>query len=161
MPRVTSTAALPLLEKLHGLAPDAPDLQVALGEALLQAQQVERAIDLLPKAVAADPSMVQAQASLGRALVQAGEFARAVPHLEKALPTDADGSVHYQLAQAMQRTGKPERAKAAARRVSEAIAGGGRARAVTRRRTRRRSRLRFRDHHAPDRHRRPRRLRPP
>ena len=53
----------------------------------------------------------QAHASLGRALVQSGEFEKAIPHLEKALADDADGSVHYQLAQAMQRTGKPERAK--------------------------------------------------
>ncbi|MGV3517753.1 tetratricopeptide repeat protein [Luteitalea sp.] len=104
-------AALPLLEKLHAMVPDAPDLQVALGEALLQAQQVDRAVDLLRKAAAADPSMVQAQASLGRALVQAGQFGEAIPYLEKALATDADGSVHYQLAQAMQRTGKPDRAK--------------------------------------------------
>ena len=104
--------ALPLLEKLHGMAPDAPDLQVALGEALLQAQQVDRAVGLLTKAVAADPSQLQAQASLGRALVQSGEFEKAVPHLEKALAGDVDGSVHYQLAQAMQRTGNPERAKA-------------------------------------------------
>jgi predicted Zn-dependent protease len=104
-------AALPLLEKLHGMAPNAVDLQVALGDALLQGHQVERAVALLTKAVAAEPSLVQAQASLGRALVEAGEFAKAIPHLEKALATDADGSVHYQLAQAMQRTGNSERAK--------------------------------------------------
>jgi predicted Zn-dependent protease len=104
-------AALPLLEKLHGMAPDAPDLLVALGDALLQAQQVERAVTLLTRAVTVDPSLIQAHAVLGRALVQSGEHARAVPHLEKALATDPDGSVHYQLAQAMQRTGNPERAK--------------------------------------------------
>ena len=104
-------AALPLLEKLHGMAPNAVDLQVALGDALLQGHQVERAVALLTKAVAAEPSLVQAQASLGRALVESGEFARAIPHLEKALATDGDGSVHYQLAQAMQRTGNTERAK--------------------------------------------------
>ncbi|BCS35676.1 hypothetical protein TBR22_A49100 [Luteitalea sp. TBR-22] len=104
-------AALPLLEKLHGMTPGAPDLQVALGEALLQAQQVDRAVELLGKAVAAVPTMLPAQAALGRALVQKGDHAAAIPHLEKALAADPDGSVHYQLAQAMQRTGKPERAK--------------------------------------------------
>ena len=104
-------AALPLLEKLHGLAPDAPDLLIALGDTLLQAQQVDRAVTLLTKAVTIDPSVIQAHAVLGRALVQAGEDARAVPHLEKALNTDPDGSVHYQLAQVMQRTGNPARAK--------------------------------------------------
>ena len=103
--------ALPLLEKLHGMAPDAPDLLVALGDALLQGQQVERAVTLLTRAVTADPSLVPAHAALGRALMQAGDAARAVPHLEKALPTDGDGSLHYQLAQALQRTGNPERAR--------------------------------------------------
>lgn len=105
-------AALPLLEKLHGIAPDSPDLLVALGEALLQGQQVERAVTLLSKAVTLDPSLTPAHAILGRALVQSGEHARAIPHLEKALAADPDGSVHYQLAQAMQRTGNPARAKA-------------------------------------------------
>lgn len=104
--------ALPLLEKLHGLAPDAPDLLVALGDALLQGQQVERAVTLLSRAVTIDPTMVPAHAALGRALLQAGEAARAIPHLEKALPTDGDGSLHYQLAQAFQRTGNADRARA-------------------------------------------------
>lgn len=105
-------AALPLLEKLYTMAPGAPDLQVALGEALLQAQQVDRAVDLLGKAVTTDPSLLPAHAALGRALVQKADYAQAIPHLEKALTVDPDGSVHYQLAQAMQRTGKPDRAKA-------------------------------------------------
>jgi Flp pilus assembly protein TadD len=61
--------------------------------------------------VTADPTMLEAHAALGRALLQSGEAAQAVPHLEKALPTDPDGSLHYQLAQAMQRTGNAERAK--------------------------------------------------
>jgi Flp pilus assembly protein TadD len=56
--------------------------------------------------------MLEAHAALGRALLQSGEAAQAVPHLEKALPTDPDGSLHYQLAQAMQRTGNAERARA-------------------------------------------------
>jgi tetratricopeptide (TPR) repeat protein len=103
--------ALPLLEKLHGMAPDAPDLLVALGDALLQGQQVERAVTLLTRAIAIDPTIVPAHAALGRALMQSGDAARAIPHLEKALPTDTDGSLHYQLAQALQRTGNQDRAK--------------------------------------------------
>ena len=55
--------ALPLLEKLYGIAPDAPDLQVALGEALLQAQQLDRAVQLLTRAVASNPSLLQARAT--------------------------------------------------------------------------------------------------
>ena len=105
-------AALPLLEKLHAMAPGAPDLLVALGDTLLQSQQIDRAVGLLEKAVAADPGLLDAHAALGRALLQSGDAAKAAPHLEKALPIDHDGSLHYQLAQAMQRTGNAERAKA-------------------------------------------------
>ncbi len=104
-------AALPLLEKLHRMAPDAPDVLLALGDTLLQSQQVPRAVALLEKAVAATPGLLPAHAALGRALLQSGDTARAIPHLEKALPTDTDGSLYYQLAQAMQRTGNGERAR--------------------------------------------------
>jgi predicted Zn-dependent protease len=105
-------AALPLLEKLHGLAPEAPDVLAALGDTLLQAQQLDRAVTLLTKAVEVAPSNLAAQASLGRALLQSGEAGRAAVHLEKALPADHDGSLYYQLAQAMQRTGRADRAGA-------------------------------------------------
>ncbi len=104
--------ALPLLEKLHGMAPNAPDLLVALGDTLLQLQQLERAIALLRQAVTAAPSMLEAHAALGRALLQSGDAAGAATHLEKALPTDTDGSLYYQLAQAAQRTGNTDRARA-------------------------------------------------
>ncbi len=104
-------AALPLLEKLHRLSPDAPDVLAALGDTLLQLQQLDRAVALLKKAVAAMPDNLGAQASLGRALLQSGDAAQAAVHLEKALPADHDGSTHYQLAQAMQRTGRADRAR--------------------------------------------------
>ena len=103
--------ALPLLEKLYAMAPDAPDVLVALGDALVQAQQLDRAVTLLSKAVASNPTLLPAHAALGRALLQSGDPSRAATHLEKALPSDTDGSLYYQLAQAMQRTGNAERAR--------------------------------------------------
>ncbi len=104
-------AALPLLEKLHRASPDAPEILAALGDTLLQLQQLDRAVALLKKAVTAMPDNHHAQASLGRALLQSGDAAQAAVHLEKALPADADGSTYYQLAQAMQRTGRADRAR--------------------------------------------------
>jgi predicted Zn-dependent protease len=104
-------AALPLLEKLHRSSPEAPEILAALGDTLLQLQQLDRAVALLKKAVTAMPDDHHAQASLGRALLQAGDAAQAAVHLEKALPADADGSTYYQLAQAMQRTGRADRAR--------------------------------------------------
>ncbi len=103
--------ALPLLEKLLASNPNAPDLLIAVGDGLLRGTQVERAVTLLKKAVSLDPSQTAAQGLLGRALLQAGDAAGSIPHLEAALAADQDGSVHYQLAQAVQRTGNAERAK--------------------------------------------------
>lgn len=104
--------ALPLLEKLLKQTPDDIELTVGYAEMLVQTQQMEPAIPLLEKAIAARPDIVQAHGSLGRALMARGDVAAAVPHLEKALPTDQDGSLHYQLAQAYQRSGQADRAKA-------------------------------------------------
>jgi Flp pilus assembly protein TadD len=44
--------------------------------------------------------------------MQKGEAEAAVPHLQRALPLDQDGSLHYQLAQALQRTGQTAEAQA-------------------------------------------------
>ncbi len=103
--------ALPLLEKLLASNPNAPDLLIAVGDALLRGQQVERAVTLLKKAVSLDPAQTAAHGLLGRALLQTGDAAAAIPHLEAALAADQDGSIHYQLAQAVQRTGNADRAK--------------------------------------------------
>ena len=95
------------------MAPDAPDLQVALGEALLQAQQVDRAVGAADQGGRGGP-VAAAGARVARARAGAVGRIRAgrSPTSRRRWPTDVDGSVHYQLAQAMQRTGNPERAKA-------------------------------------------------
>ena len=103
--------ALPLLAKLVAQSPDDPELAVGYAEMLVQTQQMDPAIPLLEKALAARPDLVPAHSALGRALMAKGDAAAAVPHLEKALPSDEDGSLHYQLAQAYQRTGQAELAK--------------------------------------------------
>ncbi len=105
--------ALPLLAKLVAQSPDDPELAVGYAEMLVQTQQMDAAIPLLQKALAARPDLVPAHSALGRALMAKGEAAAAVPHLEKALSSDEDGSLHYQLAQAYQRTGQAELATTA------------------------------------------------
>ena len=109
--------ALPLLARLTGPPKTArTDLAFFYGDALLQAQQVEAALPYLKAAAAGQPDAVVVRASLGRALLQAGDAAAALPHLEAVAATDdpeSDGTAHYQLAQAYQRLGRPEQAKAA------------------------------------------------
>lgn len=104
--------ALPLLEKLVKSAPNNAELGVGYGEMLVQAQRIEEAVPVLEKALAARPDLLIGHSALGRALLARGDAKAAVPHLEQALPTDQDGSLYYQLAQAYQQTAQPDRARA-------------------------------------------------
>jgi predicted Zn-dependent protease len=76
-------------------------------------QRADEAIPLLNRAVLHDPKSLAAHKSLARADLAAGKAIEAIPHLKAALPTDDDGSLHYQLAQAYQATGESELAKKA------------------------------------------------
>lgn len=96
-----------LLEK----DPNAPRLNFMAGDILVYQQQLEKAVPYLEKAVNFDESYIAAHSSLGRAYMSLGKAEEAVPHLEKALPTDEDGSIHYQLALAYQRSGQTDKAR--------------------------------------------------
>jgi len=86
-------------------------LNYLVGDTLLDQQRVEEAIPLLKRAVSRDPKFLAAHKSLARADLAAGKAIEAIPHLKAALPSDDDGSLHYQLAQAYQASGQPELAK--------------------------------------------------
>ena len=83
------------------------------GDALLQSQQIDRAIPILERAPAAKDAPVAAHASLGRAYVQAGRYEEALPHLIVAAKDDQDGDTHLQLARAFQALGRPADAQKA------------------------------------------------
>src|SRR6266568_53872 len=104
-------AALPLLQGLLRQQPTSAELNYLVGDTLLDQQRVEEAIPLLKRAVSRDPKFLAAHKSLARADLAAGKAIEAIPHLKAALPTDDDGSLHYQLAQAYQASGQPELAK--------------------------------------------------
>jgi predicted Zn-dependent protease len=109
--------ALPLLARLAGPPATAPvDLAFFYGDALLQAQQVDKALPYLTAAAAREPGAAVIRQSLGRALLQGGDAAAALPHLEAGAKGDdpeSDGAAHYQLAQAYQRLGRAADAKVA------------------------------------------------
>ena len=109
--------ALPLLARLAGPPKTArTDLAFFYGDALLQAQQVDAALPYLKAAAAGQPDAIAVRASLGRALLQSGDAAAALPHLEAAAAADdpeSDGAAQYQLAQAYQRLGRADAARAA------------------------------------------------
>jgi tetratricopeptide (TPR) repeat protein len=108
-----------ILEDLLKQSPQSAELNFWLGFTLLGLLESEQAIPFLQKAVAADPAKPLAQKELGRAYVQSGQAEKAIPHLEAALPSDDDGSVRYQLAQAYRSVGRMEVAQEMLRKFRE------------------------------------------
>jgi predicted Zn-dependent protease len=107
------SAALPLLRELLRQQPSSAELNYLAGDTLLAQQKAEEAIPLLKRAVIHDPKFLAAHKSLARADLAAGKPIEAIPHLKLAMPTDEDGSLHFQLAQAYQASGQSELAKKA------------------------------------------------
>ncbi len=102
------TKAQPLVESLLKSNPNSPELNYLMGEMLLRSEQPDRALPWLETAARLNPAMVPAHASLGLAYMRLNRDADAVPHLKAALATDDDGSLHFQLARALQRVGDAE-----------------------------------------------------
>jgi len=90
--------AIPLLSKFT--------MSYELGESLLETGKPAEAIPHLVKAKGQP-----AQAALGRAYLAADQPAKAIAPLRAALATDTDGSLHFQLARALQRTGAAAQAR--------------------------------------------------
>jgi predicted Zn-dependent protease len=99
-------AALPLLQELLREQPASAELNFLVGDTLLDRERAEEALPLLQRAVTRDPKSVPAHKSLARAELAAGKPVQAIPHLKVALPTDEDGTLHYQLAQAYRASGQ-------------------------------------------------------
>lgn len=99
--------------------PDNSGWQFDLGDSLLETGQTEEAIQHLKRAVELSPTLLPAQAKLGEALLLTGAAAAAAAHLELAAPIDTDGSIHFQLATAYRRLGKPDMARRAMARHLE------------------------------------------
>lgn len=105
--------ARPLLEKFHQTDKRDPRWAAMLGNLLAEAQDFRSAIPLLESALAAPNPPQSARLDLGRSYLSVDEPDKAVEHLRAAASLDSDGSVHYQLAQAYQRTGMRDQAREA------------------------------------------------
>ncbi len=114
-------AAQPMLEELLEITPESAQLHFMLGHGLLSRQLNEDAIAPLEDAVRLDPEMLEARGSLARAYLRISQPEQAIPHLEAALPTDADGSLHYQLARAYQTAGRAADARKAMADYKQAL----------------------------------------
>lgn len=103
-------SALPLLRGLVAAKPASAELNYLCGLALNSLREPAQALPFLEAAVRLDGQFAPARGALGEALLEAGRTEQAIPHLEVALANDDDGVRHYQLARALQATGKRERA---------------------------------------------------
>ena len=84
------------------------------GDALLQSQQIERAIPILERAVTAQGCPGRGTRLAGRAYVQAGRYQEALPHLAVAGERGRGmRDAHLQLARAYQALGRPADAQKA------------------------------------------------
>ena len=104
-------AATPLLRK-YGM-------DFELGYALLETGKGGDAIALLERGAHNPKLAAEASAALGRAYLEAGNPAKAIAPLRAGLASDHDGSVHFQLSRAYQRTGQAALANQMLQRSTE------------------------------------------
>jgi predicted Zn-dependent protease len=102
--------ALPLLTGLRG---SSAEVDFAIGDTLVALGQPTEAVEPLTAALRRSPQLLEAEAALGKAYLRLGYAEKAAVHLSRAAVSDTDGSIHYQLARALERAGKSEDASQA------------------------------------------------
>ena len=105
--------ARPMLERFRSADSRDPRWPAMLGKLLTEEQEFDKAVPLLEAALALPNPPDSVPADLGRAYLALGKPADAIEHLQSASRRDADGSIHYQLAQAYQRLGMRDEAREA------------------------------------------------
>lgn len=105
--------ARPMLERFQRTDPSDARWPAMLGRLLTDEQEYDRALPLLERALTLPNPPDSVPADLGRAYLALGKPADAVEQLQAAVRRDADGSIHYQLAQAYQRLGMRDEAREA------------------------------------------------
>jgi tetratricopeptide (TPR) repeat protein len=90
-----------------------------LGYALLETGRAADAIPLLKRGSINPKLAAEASAALGRAYLEAGDPAKAIAPLLAGLESDRDGSIHFQLSRAYQRTGQTALANQMLQRSTE------------------------------------------
>ena len=103
--------ARPMLERFYRSDPEDPRWAAMLGNVLAQEQEHEKAVPLLLSSLALPGAPAAARLDLGRSYLALDQPEKALPHLRSSLGLDTDGSIHYQLAQALQRLGMREEAR--------------------------------------------------
>jgi len=102
----TLSALAPLLDAY----PKDARLLTLEAQALSQLQRADEALPILKQLVERDPTNLRMKLALGRAYFHVRDYRAAIPFLEEQLQTDADGSLHMQLARAYSALGDRDKA---------------------------------------------------
>lgn len=88
------------------VAPDDPEINLVMAEALIDNHEYARAEPFLVKSRNVKPQMLpHVHALLGRMYAETSDIPKAVAELKLGEPSDVDGSVHYQLARLYRQIG--------------------------------------------------------
>ncbi|MDQ1471829.1 MAG: hypothetical protein QOJ99_3309, partial [Bryobacterales bacterium] len=112
-------AAAAAAAELQNQDPGNTEIAFLLGDALLNLQRPESAIPQLEEVVSREPANLRAHASLGRGYLLIRKLPEAIQHLERALPSDRDGAIAYQLAQAYRGAGQAQNATRLMKKYSD------------------------------------------
>lgn len=105
-------SALVAFERSRALRPQDPQATIWSARALWQLGRAREAETLLRRLLAVDPGNAVASFLLGQLAAERGDFAAAVLQYEAALRAQPQASrIHYPLAVALQRLGRPEQAR--------------------------------------------------
>lgn len=100
--------------------PSDPELNLLMGEALVERHDFAQAEPYLNRSLTAKPQMLpRVHALLGRVYQETGRTTEALHELQLGLSSDTDGTVHYQLARVYRQLGDEKDATAALAQMKE------------------------------------------
>lgn len=99
-------------------SPNDPELNLVMGQALLDQREFDQAVLYLQKSLSAKPQMLpRIHALIGKAYAETGRTKEAIAELNLGASSDEDGSVQYLLFQLYRQTGDVKDAQAALARM--------------------------------------------
>ncbi len=104
--------ALEITNSLLAEAPEDPEANLLAGEILVQGHKFEEAESYLTKCKNLDPDLVpRLHVLLGQVYAATNRISQAISEYKLGLASDADGSIHYQLARLYEKSGDKDAAE--------------------------------------------------
>ncbi|MGA7343808.1 MAG: tetratricopeptide repeat protein [Terracidiphilus sp.] len=113
-----SKGAMTLAQNALSRTPDDPELNLIMGQALLNQREYAEAEPYLKKSLNAKPQMLpRIHALIGKVYAETGRTKEAIGEVELGASSDEDGSVHYLLARLYRKLGDTKDAQIALQRM--------------------------------------------